>query len=121
MQNQPPNLPPNFNYYGQNPNFPNEFNKPKSTGLYALWVSLANIIGYGIGVTSFFLATRSNDAAMYSFILGLVFSGLNLIGMIVFISIKKTGGWVACLIYMLLFPLLGFFTCTLSMSGSGFH
>jgi hypothetical protein len=108
----PPNLPPNFNYYGQNPNFPNE-NK-KGTGAYGLWVSVANIGLYLLLAVAILMTMKG--AGFIMFYVGLFFSFLNMIAMIIFIALKKTGGWIAALIFMLLFPLLGFFTCTLSVS-----
>ncbi|MBC7865696.1 MAG: hypothetical protein IAF38_22165 [Bacteroidia bacterium] len=91
---------------------------PEKNGKYALIISLANVVGYLLmcGVT---MAIESHPEFLF-FVYGLIFAGLNLVSMIVFIALKKPAAWITNIIFLFLFPIIGFFSCSAVMSG-GFH
>ncbi len=58
----------------------------------------------------------TGEMAFFSFLIGLLAGGINLILMIVFFAQQKQHSGIACLISMLLLPIIGFGCCAAGMT-----
>lgn len=77
---------------------------------------LINVINLVILLLMVLMCLIEKEAGIYSFVLGLFAGGINLVMMIVYIA-KKNLAWISCIIWLMLFPIIGFGCCAYAWQG----